>query len=94
MAKKERKQLTDAEKADKRQARKDANRARFLNLAPKRVNNTLKCLRNLARCANTNSYEFSQEEANKIIYAIERQTEAMIKQFEGGPNGEPEFTLE
>lgn len=44
---------------------------RFLRVATKRTNDVLERIRILGNCSNKSSYEYTQEEVNKIFGAIE-----------------------
>ena len=45
---------------------------RFTRVATKRTNDILERIRILGNCSNKSSYEYSQEEINKIFGTIER----------------------
>lgn len=63
--------LTDAEKQKAKEQRLRGNRARFLKLAPKRVNNVLASLKRLSACGNRAGYVYSEEESKKILAAVD-----------------------
>ena len=44
---------------------------RFIRVATKRTNDVLERIRILGNCSNKSSYEYSQEEINKIFGTIE-----------------------
>lgn len=56
-------------------------RDRFLDLANKRVNRVIKDLALVTNLANRKNYEYSDEEAKKIIRAIQTEVDNMKAQF-------------
>lgn len=61
---------TEQQDARLDQLKKEERRERFTRLAPKRVQNVIEACRRLKQCGNANSYEYSAEEAQKIISAV------------------------
>lgn len=51
----------------------ESRQERFKRLATRRVNNLLNQLRLLGNLSNKSSYDYSEEEVNKIFSAIEGQ---------------------
>lgn len=74
---------------------KFTNRERFLKLAPLRVTNAIERISLVTRLANFASYEYTKEEADKIVlglaYAIEEVTAAFAKQL-ANPSQRPART--
>jgi hypothetical protein len=52
-------------------------RERFINVASRRVQKVLDSLDSLAKCANRNNYDFSEEEVAKMIKAIKDKTKGL-----------------
>ncbi len=52
-------------------------RERFETVASKRVQNTLDSLEILAKCANTNNYEYSDSDVQKMFRAIKDKVKAV-----------------
>jgi hypothetical protein len=57
---------------------------RFKRLASKRTNEILEKIRILGNCSNRSSYEFSEEEVNKIFTEIEKQLKLTKAKFISG----------
>lgn len=54
-------------------AKKNERRDRFEKVAARRVQNIIDYLDTLSNCANTNNYEYSQEDVRKMFKAIKDQ---------------------
>lgn len=69
-------------------------RAKFVELAQSRVNKTLAQIRLVGNLANRNNYEFNEEDARKIVRALQKEVDAVKAKFSdsGGSQG-PEFKL-
>jgi hypothetical protein len=52
---------------------KETKQERFKRVATKRTNEVLEKIRILGNCANKSTYEFTEEEVNKIFTEIEKQ---------------------
>ncbi len=57
---------------------------RFKRIAAKRTNDILEKIRILGNCSNKSSYEYSEEEVNKIFTEIDRQLKLTKARFLGG----------
>jgi hypothetical protein len=57
---------------------------RFRRLASKRTNEILEKIRILGNCSNKSSYEYSDEEVNKIFTEIEKQLKLTKAKFMSG----------
>jgi hypothetical protein len=57
---------------------------RFKRLASKRTNEILEKIRILGNCSNKSSYEYSEEEVNKIFTEIEKQLKLTKAKFISG----------
>jgi hypothetical protein len=69
-------------------------RDRFIRLAVKRVNRAIRDIRLIANLSNRSTYEFSDEDARKIVKTLQKEIETLKARF-GGPNdsGDNEFKL-
>jgi len=57
---------------------------RFKRIATKRTNEILEKIRILGNCSNTTSYDYSEEEINKIFSEIDKQLKTTKAKFLGG----------
>lgn len=64
-------------------------RDRFVDLANKRVTRAIKDLRLVGNLANKRSYEYGDDDARKIIRALQRELDVLKARFRGddGENG-------
>jgi len=58
-------------------------RAKFVELANNRVNRTIKDLRLIGNLSNRASYEYTEEDARKILRALQRELEDLKLRFRG-----------
>jgi hypothetical protein len=56
-------------------------RARFINLAEKRVNRALNDIRLIGNLSNRQNYVYTQEDAQKIISALESEVRRLKSRF-------------
>ena len=69
-------------------------RAKFVELANKRVNRALNDLRLVGNLANTGAYEYTEEDARKIVRAIQREVDQLKTKFNGTTSaGGADFSL-
>jgi len=54
---------------------------RFRRIASKRTNEILEKIRILGNCSNRSSYEYNEEEVNKIFSEIEKQLKLIKAKF-------------
>lgn len=54
---------------------------KFIELANKRVNKTIKDLRLVANLANKKNYDFSEGQATKIIKALQKEVDSVKHAF-------------
>jgi hypothetical protein len=54
---------------------------RFRRVASKRTNEILEKIRILGNCSNKSSYEYTEEEVNKIFYEIDKQLKLIKAKF-------------
>ncbi len=57
---------------------------RFKRIAAKRTNDILEKIRILGNCSNKSSYEYTEEEINKIFTEIDKQLKLTKAKFLGG----------
>lgn len=70
-------------------------RKKFVDLAEARVNRAIKDIRLIGNLANKNSYEYSEDDARKIIRALHKELDAAKSRFFGESGGKDnEFKLE
>jgi hypothetical protein len=69
-------------------------REKFVSLATKRVNRTIKDLRLIGNLSNRSAYAYTDEDVKKILRALQREVDAVKARFTGpGDLGDSEFTL-
>ncbi|TIL38588.1 MAG: hypothetical protein E5Y82_13935 [Mesorhizobium sp.] len=70
-------------------------RASFVKLANQRVNKALDQIRLVGNLSNRGAYEFSEEDARKIVKALQRAVEATRGRFtETAASTDQEFSLD
>lgn len=72
---------SDQENARLDQLKKEERRERFVKLFPARVQKVIDALETLSNCAATNSYEYTQEEIDKAVKAINERLAATVGAF-------------
>lgn len=73
----------------------ETKREKFVRLAEARTNKILGMLQLLGNCANSNTYDYSQQDIEKIFNAIETEVREAKKKFNKLENKKcPKFTLE
>ena len=69
-------------------------RAKFVELATNRVNRTIKDMRLIGNLSNRAAYEYTEEDAKKIIRALQRELDLLKGRFvNDGGSSENEFKL-
>lgn len=69
-------------------------RAKFVELATKRVNRAVRDIRLIGNLSNRSAYEYTEEDAKKIVRAVQRELDTMRSKFSGGGTGaDDEFKL-
>ncbi len=66
---------------------------RFVELANKRVNKAIKDLKLVGNLANRNNYEFTDEQAKKILITLQKEVDAVKKCFQSEVCNDEEFKL-
>lgn len=62
--------------------------AKFVELANKRVNRAIKDLRLVGNLANTQNYEYSEEQAKKIVRVLQQEIEQLKQAFMSSDEGD------
>ena len=57
--------------------------AKFVELANKRVNKALKDIQLIGNLANKQNYEFTNEQAKKIVRALQQEVDIVKQSFQG-----------
>jgi len=68
-------------------------RAKFLELAEKRVNRVIKDMRLVGNLSNTNNYEYSRTDVGKILAALESELKYLRNRFEQPKRAKKIFKL-
>jgi predicted DNA binding CopG/RHH family protein len=69
-------------------------RAKFVELANARVNRAIKDIKLVGNLSNKSSYEYTEEDARKILRTLQREIDALKARFsETGGGGETTFNL-
>lgn len=66
------------------QKKQETRHERFKRVASKRTNDILEKIRILGNCYNKSSYEYTEEEVNKIFSEIEKQLKLTKAKFLAG----------
>ena len=75
--------------------KKETKREKFIRLAEARTNKILDMLQLLGNCSNTNIYDYTQKDVEKIFAAIESEVKETKKKFKKMDNKKNDrFTLE
>jgi hypothetical protein len=78
--------------ADERSKEK---RQKFVRLANNRVNRAIRELRLVGNLSNRAAYAYTQDDAKKIIKALQREVDTLRSRYLGTPGGgDSEFSLE
>lgn len=69
-------------------------RAKFIELAQNRVNKAISSIRLIGNLANRANYEFDEEDARKIVKALQKELDALKGKFgDTGGSSSAEFRL-
>ena len=66
---------------------------KFKELAEKRVNRALKDLRLIGNLANTNNYNYTERQADRIITTLEAELKVLRQKFKASVSSEKTFKL-
>jgi len=66
---------------------KETRHERFRRVASKRTNEILEKIRILGNCSNKSSYEYTEEEVNKIFSEIDKKLKLTKAKFLAGKRG-------
>lgn len=66
---------------------------KFRRVAAKRTRGVMAELVRLGRCADRTRYEYTAEEAAKVLTAVDASVETLRQKFVGVKEAAPEFTL-
>ncbi|MCX5871133.1 MAG: hypothetical protein NTY00_11000 [Deltaproteobacteria bacterium] len=67
---------------------------KFIELANKRVNKALKDLQLISNLSNRQNYEFTEEQAKKIVKALQQEIDIIKQNFQHtGETGRNDFRL-
>ena len=70
-------------------------RAKFIQLANNRVNRAINDLRLIGNLSNRAAYEYSDDDAKKIIRALQRELDVLRSRFnDNGAGTDASFSLE
>ena len=67
--------------------------AKFVELAEKRVNRTIKDLKLIRNLSNKNYYGYTEEQSKRIIRALQTELDAVKKSFEESADKKQGFKL-
>lgn len=74
---------------------RENDRAKFVELANKRVNSAIKTIRLIGNLSNKSNYDYTEKDVGKIFAALNKEMKACRDRFKtGGDQGSPEFFLE
>lgn len=60
---------------------RETKREKFVRLAEARTNKIIDMLQLLGNCSNSSAYDYSQEDVDKIFFAIESEIKEARKKF-------------
>lgn len=60
---------------------RETKREKFVRLAETRTNKIIDMLQLLGNCSNSSAYDYSQEDVDKIFFAIESEVKEARKKF-------------
>lgn len=70
------------------------NRAKFKTLAIKRVNKALQTLKLIGNLSNKRHYDYDENDAKKIIKALEDELKTVKQKFSKSTNTSGEFNID
>lgn len=75
-------------------AKTETKRERFVRIAENRTNRIIDTLKLLENCSNTNTYEYTQKDIDKIFSTIQGQLNDTKRAFSRSGNETKKFTLD
>lgn len=74
-------------------AAKESKHDRFIRIAEARTNKAGEMIRLIGNCANTGSYEYTEEDVKKIFAYLERELKSARSRFSGAEAEDGKFSL-
>ena len=72
----------------------ETNKAKFIRLIEKRVNKVINSMRLVGNLANRSNYSYTEDDAKRVIDAIEEELRLLKRRFEAsGEKEKKEFKL-
>lgn len=71
----------------------ETKRDKFVRIAESRTNKLIDMLRLLGNCSNTNTYEYTEKDVNKIFNILERELKSAKNKFIDNCNCNEKFKL-
>ena len=65
-----------------------SKRDRFVTLAEKRMVRTIKDIRLIGNLSNRSSYDYTEDDARKIVFALEEEVKLLRSKFEDKGDGD------
>lgn len=74
-------------------ANKESKHDKFVRIVEARTNKAGEMIRLIGNCANTGTYEYSEEEVKKIFTYLERELKNARNKFNGAETEDGKFSL-
>lgn len=74
-------------------SRTDIKRAKFVDLAERRVTRAIKDIRLIGNLSNRNNYRYTEEDVAKIVRALKAELDELRLRFEARSGGTNTFKL-
>jgi hypothetical protein len=71
----------------------ESKRRKFVELAEKRVSNSIKSISLIGNLANKNNYIYNNDDVKKILTALQDEIKAVEARFKSNPSNEKIFKL-
>lgn len=68
-------------------------RQKFIDLAEKRTNRAINCIRLLGNLSNRNNYDYSEADTRAILRALDGEIKTLKAKFDQSSRGEKTFKL-
>lgn len=72
---------------------RESKHDKFVRIVEARTNKAAEMIRLIGNCANTGTYEYSEEEVKKIFTYLERELKNARNKFNGAETEDGKFTL-